>query len=137
MKLWCHCKAAEISIAKRILGASSREFATLLVAVDLSKKELDSHELAKEEGVRQSIPGKLGALVKFREGLAVQFSSKGRGAPQPKGLKAPLKVEARDTGVLFVKVPQAFCPAETWEGLLAATQICYCNMDCCSPCPNH
>ena len=33
-----HCKAAEISIAKRILGASTREYATLLVAVDLSKK---------------------------------------------------------------------------------------------------
>ena len=113
-----HCKAAEISIAKHILGSSNREFSTLLVAVDLSKKELESHELAKESGVRQSIPGKVGSLVKFREGLAYQFSSKGRGAPQPKGLKAPLKVEARDTGVLFVKVPQAFCPADKWKSFL-------------------
>ena len=113
-----HCKAAEISIAKRILGASSREFSTLLVAVDLSRKELEGHELATEAGVRQAIPGKLGSLIRFREGLAVQCASAGKAAPQPKGLQAPLKVEARETGVLFAKVPQAFCPADRWKSFL-------------------
>ena len=37
-----HCAAAEVAISRRILGASSREYFTLhtlLVAVDLSKKQ--------------------------------------------------------------------------------------------------
>ncbi|CAE7488209.1 unnamed protein product [Symbiodinium sp. CCMP2592] len=113
-----HCKAAEISIAKRLLGASNREYSVLLVAVDLTKKELEKHELAKEAGVKQSIPGKIGSLIRFREGLAVQHATAGKGPPQPKGIKAPLKVEARETGVLFVKVPQAYCSADVWTGFL-------------------
>ena len=79
-----HCTAAEIAIARRILGASSREYSTLLVAVDLSKKQLLEHALSKEAGVKQAIPGKVGAMIKFREGLAVQCTSSGKGAPQPK-----------------------------------------------------
>ena len=74
--------------------------------------------MATEAGVRQAIPGKLGSLIRFREGLAVQCASAGKAAPQPKGLQAPLKVEARETGVLFAKVPQAFCPADRWKSFL-------------------
>ncbi|CAE7305654.1 Otud3, partial [Symbiodinium microadriaticum] len=113
-----HCTAAEIAIARRILGASSREYSTLLVAVDLSKKQLLEHELSKEAGVKQAIPGKVGAMIKFREGLTVQCTSGGKGAPQPKHIGSSHRVEAKETGVLFVKVPQAFVSKDQWSAFI-------------------
>ena len=113
-----HCTAAEIAIARRILGASSREYSTLLVAVDLSKKQLLEHALSKEAGVKQAIPGKVGAMIKFREGLAVQCTSSGKGAPQPKHIGSSHRVEAKETGVLFVKVPQAFVSKDQWSAFI-------------------
>ncbi|CAE7236888.1 unnamed protein product [Symbiodinium microadriaticum] len=113
-----HCTAAEIAIARRSLGASSREYSTLLVAVDLSKKQLLEHALSKEAGVKQAIPGKVGAMIKFREGLAVQCTSSGKGAPQPKHIGSSHRVEAKETGVLFVKVPQAFVSKDQWSAFI-------------------
>ena len=89
-----HCVAAEIPIAQRMLQASGRQYSVLLVAVDLPKKELDKHALAQEPRTRQSIPGKLGNVIKFRDGLAVQCASGGCAAPQPSGLGKRHKVEA-------------------------------------------
>ena len=82
------------------------------MAVDFSKKELQDHELAKEEGVRQSIPGRIGSFIRFRDGLAVQCTSSGCKPPQPKGLCVSKRVESKVTGVLFVKVPQAFASSD-------------------------
>ena len=110
-----HCVAAEIPIAQRMLQASGRQYSVLLVAVDLPKKELDKHVLAQEPRTRQSIPGRLGNVIKFRDGLAVQCASGGCAAPQPSGLGKTHKVEAKETGILFVKIPQAFVPAEKWK----------------------
>ena len=112
-----HCVAAEIPIAQRMLQASGRQYSVLLVAVDLPKKELDKHALAQEPRTRQSIPGRLGNVIKFRDGLAVQCASGGCAAPQPSGLGKTHKVEAKETGILFVKIPQAFVPAEKWKAL--------------------
>ena len=84
-----YCKASDIPVARRILGASGRSYSALLVAVDLSKKQLQDHELAKEEGVRQSIPGRIGPLIRFRDGLAVQCTSSGCKPPQPNRPSCP------------------------------------------------
>ena len=110
-----HCCAAEIPIAERMLQASGRKFSVLLVAVDLPKRELDGHELAKRPGARQSIPGRIGSMIKFREGLTIQCTSGGCAAPQPKGIRSAYKVEVKETCILFVKVPQLFTSPEKWK----------------------
>ena len=98
LKLWFIALLPEIAIARRILGASSREYSTLLVAVDLSKKQLLEHALSKEAGVKQAIPGKVGAMIKFREGLAVQCTSSAKGPRSPSTLDHPTGLRLRRRG---------------------------------------
>ena len=81
------------------------------------------HDLAKEPGARQRIPGRVGMLIEFREGVAVQCSPKGFGPPQPKGLGQVQKVEAQDSVVLYCKVVHDFASLETWKSFCATLKV--------------
>ena len=57
-------------------------------------------------------------MIRFREGLAVQRTSSGKGARQPKNIGSAHRVEAKETGVLFVKVPQSFVSKDQWNSFI-------------------
>ena len=50
-------------------------------------------------------------MIRFREGLAVQCTSSGK-------IGSAHRVEAKETGVLFVKVPQSFVSNDQWNSFI-------------------
>ena len=84
--------------------------------------------------MRQSIPGRIGPLIRFRDGLAVQCTSSGCKPPQPEGLCVSKQVESKVTGVLFVKVPHAFASADRWQAFSKSPKLAIATWG--EPCAN-
>ena len=100
----------DCATALRMLQSAGKPFSVMFVC------------LGKGSG-SQRIPGRVRDTLRFRDAVVEQKSSGAHLAkPAPKDLKTAPKIKQLQTSLIYVRIPQAFAPEQTWKDFKAGAQ---------------
>ena len=93
----------ECTTALRMLKSAGKPFAVLFASLGKGSNS-------------QRIPGRVGDVLRFRDAFVEQHASDaGLTQPAPKDVRSAPKIKQLQTSLIYVRIPQAFAPEQTWR----------------------
>ena len=109
-----HCMPGQITTAKNLLRASGKQHSVLLIEFTKDSKP-DDRKGDDKGNLRQRVPVKAGNFVRFLDSFVHQVTSPGLDAAKPKGLTTSAKITAKESAILYIKIPQEFVSGDVFR----------------------